>query len=135
MVSLIAAAVVGLGGSVTWAVNTWTDFGWVTKSAYQESLETGSIALQGHLVQFETQRLEYLSIEDRVETLEAAGDELGDRLKGYTQIAQTLRDLFRAQCMGATNLGAQIDAVMAEYQQLTGDAYRVPTCEELNVRD
>ena len=75
------------------------------------------------------------TMRDDIFDLIANTESIGDQIRGYIEVGQRIRDLLRAQCMGAGNLAAQLSEAKTLYSQLTGSEYNAgldPTCAELN---
>lgn len=67
------------------------------------------------------------------ELLEAADqrDAKLDRIDANTRIVPRLRDLLRAECMGAIGLRDVINELKDQYEALVGEEYDEPRCAEL----
>lgn len=124
----LAGGVTTVLGAVVASVTFWGTYGWVPRGEYVEDHSTyATVAMLAEHV------ADFGDVEESVRSLEREMAGIADQLRAYTVIAQQIRDLLRARCMGAQNLDALIASTKAEYERLAGEPWgRDPSCEELN---
>lgn len=119
MVTLVAGAVVALGGAVTWGVNAWTEWGWVTKQTY--------LAESSMLVR----RLEFDEHVLAQGDLNVASEKTQSEILAYVRYVPQLEGLLRNRCMGGRVPQSIIDDLVERIETLLEDDYEQPACTVL----
>lgn len=126
VIATIAALGILAGGvnvtTVVQAVRTWDNL--ATKAHVAGQIAEAEARIDGRLTQHASEA------DRRFDHMEDGQN----RIRAFVEIVPELKDLLTLRCMGTPNLDVTIDRLKDEYEGLTGENYREPTCDRLLAR-
>jgi hypothetical protein len=133
MLSLIAGTVVTLGAAVTWGVNAYTEWGWVTRKEYIATEKTDG-------EQYEA-RADYLfdrkvrdERTDRQDAQIQAAQSTASEILAYVKVVPQIKVLIKIRCMGNPDVQNTIEGLKDQYFALTKQRYVEPKCDDPEIR-
>jgi hypothetical protein len=133
MISLVASTVVALGATVTYSVNVYTMYGWVTKQEFAQAERADALLYESH-VDYLQDKITRDQRNDRQDAEIKAAEGRSNEILAFVKVVPQLKVMLRIRCQGNSGVQPTIDELHRQFRDLTGRDYLEPHCSDPELR-